>query len=228
MHLLIILFIGSSLLVVMSIRKHGRLFQKAIVLPMSALLSLGILAGCSSSTELQDAIASAEELEEVVGEKDEMIEQLTIEVKELQEQMEDMESGVRDEIEAELKEKYEDEISELSELITENEKSLKKKNEKISELEGEINALQKEIEKASSTASSTNTTSSNDSCGPGTVKINSASETELQAIYQIGPERAAQIVSLRPFSSYSDMKRISGIGDKHAQAIEDQGIICFD
>ena len=69
------------------------------------------------------------------------------------------------------------------------------------------------------------------SCPAGTVAINSASLSELQKITQIGPDRAAQIIQLRessPFTSYSDLTRIKGIGEKRAKQIEEQGIICFD
>ena len=68
-------------------------------------------------------------------------------------------------------------------------------------------------------------------CPPGSVAINSADLDELQKIHQIGPDRAQQIIELRqsrPFTSYSSLTRIKGIGDVRARQIEEQGIICFE
>lgn len=66
------------------------------------------------------------------------------------------------------------------------------------------------------------------SCPPNTVAINTAGKEELQKIHQIGPDRADQVINLRPFSSYSSLTRISGIGDARVKEIEQQGIICFN
>ncbi len=59
------------------------------------------------------------------------------------------------------------------------------------------------------------------------VDINSASEEELVCITHIGPSRAKDLISLRPFSSVLDMKRIGGIGEPGSAtltAIEEQGL----
>ena len=63
-------------------------------------------------------------------------------------------------------------------------------------------------------------------CGPGQVDINQADVDSLQQIVHIGPDRAQQIIDLRPFSSVSDMDRISGIGPARLADIESQGLAC--
>ncbi|MBM7542249.1 helix-hairpin-helix domain-containing protein [Amphibacillus cookii] len=127
--------------------------------------------------------------------------------------------------------------------IEEKESVLKEKSNAIDNLEDQVIELSDEVSQltantsthSSSTseeeASSTDSSNESDAtCPPNAVEINTASSSELQRIYQIGPERAEQIISLRstPFRSYRDMTRISGIGEAHAAAIESEGLICFD
>jgi competence protein ComEC len=64
------------------------------------------------------------------------------------------------------------------------------------------------------------------SCRPDQVNVNSASADELVRIIHIGPERAGQILRLRPFSSVDDMVRISGIGSARLRDIKGQGLAC--
>jgi DNA uptake protein ComE-like DNA-binding protein len=47
-------------------------------------------------------------------------------------------------------------------------------------------------------------------------------------IVHIGPARAAQIVSLRPFSSVDDLIRVKGIGPQRLAGIKAQGIACVN
>ena len=63
-------------------------------------------------------------------------------------------------------------------------------------------------------------------CGPGTVDINSADLDTLQEIIHIGPERARELISLRPFGSVSALDRISGIGPARLDDIIAQGVAC--
>jgi len=63
-------------------------------------------------------------------------------------------------------------------------------------------------------------------CEEGQIDINSASAEELDNIAQIGPARAEQIISLRPFSSVDDMIRINGIGESNINLIKSQGLAC--
>jgi DNA uptake protein ComE-like DNA-binding protein len=58
------------------------------------------------------------------------------------------------------------------------------------------------------------------------IDVNTATETELQAIIHIGPSRAADIVRLRPFQSVADLDRVPGIGASRLQDIVEQGLVC--
>ena len=49
-------------------------------------------------------------------------------------------------------------------------------------------------------------------CAPGQIDVNSATLEDLQRIKHIGAARAQALITLRPFSSVSDLARISGIG----------------
>lgn len=62
-----------------------------------------------------------------------------------------------------------------------------------------------------------------DSC----IDINSASVAELEEIIEIGPERASELIELRPFASIDDLKRLTGIGDARIGKIKEQGLACI-
>ncbi|MFB4212584.1 helix-hairpin-helix domain-containing protein [Shouchella sp. JSM 1781072] len=183
----------------------------------------------AQDSELDEAQVLIEELEATIIEKDEEIDELSLHIEETEEQLDSVEEDLRDQIE----EEYKDEISSLNEQITEKSDSLSNNEATISKLEEEVSTLKDELDTAKSETVSASTSESsseesNHSCPAGSIHINTASEAEVQGIYQIGPDRASQIMQLRPFSSYNDMKRISGIGDKHAQAIEAEGKVCFE
>ena len=63
-------------------------------------------------------------------------------------------------------------------------------------------------------------------CAPGQISINTASLEELQRIIHIGPVRAQELISLRPFASLDDLTRISGIGPSRLADIKAQGLAC--
>jgi competence protein ComEC len=65
-------------------------------------------------------------------------------------------------------------------------------------------------------------------CRPGQVNVNSADRAELDRIIHIGPERAGQIVRLRPFVSVEDLIRINGIGPVRLREIIEQGLACVE
>lgn len=65
-------------------------------------------------------------------------------------------------------------------------------------------------------------------CEEGQIDINSASVEELDSITQIGPARAQEMITLRPFSSVEDMIRINGIGETNIKTIKSQGLACVD
>ncbi|PRO66665.1 MBL fold metallo-hydrolase [Alkalicoccus urumqiensis] len=60
----------------------------------------------------------------------------------------------------------------------------------------------------------------------GCVDINYASAEELEAIQHIGPERAEQILSLRPFGSVEELTRVDGIAEGRLADILAEGKAC--
>jgi len=66
-------------------------------------------------------------------------------------------------------------------------------------------------------------------CNSTQININNASAEELEKITQIGPSRAQQIISLRPFSSINDLSKIRGIGNgTRLNEIKSQNLACVD
>lgn len=63
-------------------------------------------------------------------------------------------------------------------------------------------------------------------CSPGQVDVNSASFEELHEIIHIGPDRAQQILDLRPLASVDSMDRVSGIAEARLADIKAQGVAC--
>ncbi len=57
------------------------------------------------------------------------------------------------------------------------------------------------------------------------ININTASLEQLQYIVHIGPERAGQIIKLRPFLSVDDLVRVDGIGPARLADIKKQNIV---
>ncbi|MCR1288638.1 ComEA family DNA-binding protein [Shouchella clausii] len=183
--------------------------------------------------EAEESLKESEEQLELVQADDSIEEQLEEAKLEWEEEFrEQIEEELEERITAEISEDYEDKLAALDDKIKEKEQTIEEKETAISKLEEEVASASTDSGNATATTETetaqSSESASTDSCGPGTVKINSASESELQAIYEIGPDRAAQIIQLRPFSSYNDMKRIKGIGDARAEAIKNQGIVCFD
>jgi competence protein ComEC len=60
---------------------------------------------------------------------------------------------------------------------------------------------------------------------PSLININTASLEELLHIVHIGPERAGQIIRLRPFLSVDDLIRVDGIGPARLADIKRQNIV---
>jgi DNA uptake protein ComE-like DNA-binding protein len=58
------------------------------------------------------------------------------------------------------------------------------------------------------------------------VNINTAASADLERIIHVGPARAQDIISLRPFSSVDDLARVSGISTARLADIKDQGLAC--
>ena len=64
------------------------------------------------------------------------------------------------------------------------------------------------------------------SCTDGQTDLNSADVDELQQIVHVGPDRAGDIVSGRPFFSVSALSRLDGIGPARIDDIVSEGIAC--
>src|SRR5688572_4054155 len=56
------------------------------------------------------------------------------------------------------------------------------------------------------------------------VNINTASASDLERIIHIGPVRAQEIITKRPFRSVDDLTRVSGISDARLRDIKAEGI----
>lgn len=78
---------------------------------------------------------------------------------------------------------------------------------------------------STSTPTATMTATSTPTSG-GCVNINTASHEDLQQIIHIGPERATEIIQLRPFASVDGLDEVSGIGPSRLQDIKNQGLAC--
>lgn len=58
------------------------------------------------------------------------------------------------------------------------------------------------------------------------VNINTASQSEVQRIKHIGPERSQDLIDLRPYNSVDELTRIKGIGPARIDDIKAEGIAC--
>jgi len=58
------------------------------------------------------------------------------------------------------------------------------------------------------------------------ININTASVDEVQNIIHIGPDRAEDLIDLRPFQSIDDLKRINGLGTARIADIKSEGLAC--
>jgi competence ComEA-like helix-hairpin-helix protein len=65
-------------------------------------------------------------------------------------------------------------------------------------------------------------------CEEGQIDINTASKTELEELYLVGPVKAQAIIDSRPFNSVEEILHIYGIGEKTLQGIKEQGLACVD
>lgn len=189
----------------------------AIAAVLAFLLGIGAGASGADPEGAQDELAA---LTSEVSELEDQVEEYEAEIAELEEQL----SAASAEADAAP------EVSDLEQQLEETEAELadaERRAETAEELEARAAELDEREERLASqqeTASSEEAAESG--CSSGQVDINSAGSADLQSIHQIGPERAEQIVSLRPFSSVDGLTRVSGIGPAHLDAIKDQGLAC--
>ena len=64
------------------------------------------------------------------------------------------------------------------------------------------------------------------SCQADQIDVNTAAAEDLERIVEIGPQRARQLVDLRPFDALADLERVNGIGPATVQAITEEGLAC--
>lgn len=62
--------------------------------------------------------------------------------------------------------------------------------------------------------------------GQGPVNVNTASAAQLEALPNIGPQRAAEIIANRPYASLDDLDAVPGIGPATLEELRD--LIVFD
>lgn len=62
--------------------------------------------------------------------------------------------------------------------------------------------------------------------GAACLDLNRASASALEALPNVGPARAEQIISLRPWSAASELTRVHGLGEASVAAIEVSGLVC--
>ncbi|MGG0719301.1 MBL fold metallo-hydrolase [Robertmurraya massiliosenegalensis] len=62
-----------------------------------------------------------------------------------------------------------------------------------------------------------------DSC----ININTASAEEVEEIIHIGPERAKDLIELRPYQSIEELTKINGIGQARVDDIKKEGLACI-
>lgn len=61
----------------------------------------------------------------------------------------------------------------------------------------------------------------------GCININTASKEDIEKIIHIGPERAEELIQLRPFNSVEDLSKIKGIGPSRIKDIKEEGLACI-
>jgi competence ComEA-like helix-hairpin-helix protein len=66
------------------------------------------------------------------------------------------------------------------------------------------------------------------SCSESQINVNSASISELDKIYGIGPAKAQAIIDARPYETLDDLVNAYGIGEATLEKIKQEGLACVD
>ncbi|WP_017431415.1 helix-hairpin-helix domain-containing protein [Vreelandella jeotgali] len=58
------------------------------------------------------------------------------------------------------------------------------------------------------------------------IDLNEASADQLTELHNVGPARARQIITLRPWDSVNELSRVNGLGAASVKTIENNGLVC--
>lgn len=58
------------------------------------------------------------------------------------------------------------------------------------------------------------------------IDLNEASADQLTELHNVGPARARQIITLRPWDSVNELSRVHGLGAASVKTIENNGLVC--
>ncbi|WP_053220098.1 MBL fold metallo-hydrolase [Virgibacillus senegalensis] len=92
---------------------------------------------------------------------------------------------------------------------------------------GNIEPGQPESDQEESNQDQTDSNESPQNSNGSCIEVNSADMETMQEIIHIGPDRAQEIIDLRPFQSIDDLTNVSGIGPARLDDIKEQGIACI-
>ncbi|SNR64789.1 Helix-hairpin-helix motif-containing protein [Haloechinothrix alba] len=198
--------------------------RRTLVVLVVVAFFVGALIGRASATDGTADSGTELEIAELTGEWDDVATALDLDTsatpEELVARIDELESGLS---------RHEDQLAQRSDELAERESELDTREEELAERERELDAREEELaEQQEAGPSPEDEPDSSGGCRSDQVDINTASRRALQQIYEIGPERADQVVNLRPFSSVDDLTRMNGIAEGRLGGIKNEGIACVD
>lgn len=195
----------------------------AIAAVLAFLLGVGVAAGGGDAESAEDELVA---LTANVSDLEGQVEDYEAEITELEEELGDASAALEAAPDVtDLEEQLEETEAALADAEARAETS-EEQQARAAELDEREERLESQQAASPSEPADEPEAATDSGCASGQVDINSADSAQLQRIHQIGPERAEQIISLRPFSSVDDLTRVSGIGPAHLDAIKAQGVAC--
>ncbi|MBA0127130.1 helix-hairpin-helix domain-containing protein [Haloechinothrix sp. YIM 98757] len=198
--------------------------RRTLVVFVVVAFFAGVLAGGATTTDGTAGSGTELEIAELTGEWDEVAQALGVDTsatpEELAARIEDLNEDLS---------RREDRLAQRADELAERESELDTRAEELAERESELDAREEELAEQQDTGPPPeDEPDSSGGCRSDQVDINTASHQALQRIHEIGPERAEQVVNLRPFSSVDDLTRVSGIAEGRLGGIKNQGLACVD